>query len=128
MADPAIVTEWLEKADEDFRFAEANLRDGSGFYAQLCFHFQQAAEKYLKAYIICKGLPFDRVHDLVHLLKTCSAHTPEFSELKEECILLNTAYIETRYPVHWPTDYTRETTEQAQLAAGRIARMVREGL
>lgn len=128
MADPAIVTEWLEKADEDFLFAEANLRDGSEFYAQLCFHFQQAAEKYLKAYIIGKGLPFDRVHDLVHLLKTCSAHTPELSELKEECILLNTAYIETRYPVHWPTDYTRETTEQAQLAAGRIARMVREGL
>lgn len=128
MADPSIAREWLEKADEDFRFAEANLRDGSGFYAQLCFHFQQAAEKYLKAYIIGKGLPFDRVHDLVHLLKTCSAHSPEFSELKEECILLNTAYIETRYPVHWPTDYTRETTEQAQLAAGKIARMVREGL
>jgi len=128
MADPAIAREWLEKADEDFQFAEANLMDGSGFYAQLCFHFQQAAEKYLKAYIIGKGLSFDRVHDLVHLLKTCSAHATQFSELKEDCILLNTAYIETRYPVHWPTDYTRETTEQAQLAARKIARMVREGL
>lgn len=128
MADPVIVREWLEKADEDYLFAEANLRDGSEFYAQLCFHFQQAAEKHLKAYIIGKGLPFDRVHDIVHLLKTCATHAPEFSELKEECILLNTAYIETRYPVHWATDYTRETTEQAQLAAGRIARMVREGL
>lgn len=128
MADPSIAKEWLEKADEDFLFAEANLRDGSEFYAQLCFHFQQAAEKYLKAYIIGKGLPFDRVHDLVHLLKTCSAHAPEFSELKEECILLNTAYIETRYPVHWPTDYTRETTEQARVATGKIARIVREGL
>jgi len=128
MADPGIVREWLEKADEDFRFAEANLTDGSEFYAQLCFHFQQAAEKYLKAYIIGKNLQFDRVHDLVHLLKTCSTHAPEFSELKEDCILLNTAYIETRYPVHWPTDYTRETTQQAKLAAGRIARLVREGL
>ncbi len=128
MADPAIAREWLEKADEDFRFAEANLREGSGFYAQLCFHFQQAAEKYLKAFIIGKGLPFDRVHDLVHLLKTCSTLTPQFSELKEECILLNTAYIETRYPVHWPTDYTSETTEQAKIAADKIGRMVREGL
>lgn len=43
MADPAIVKEWLEKADEDFLFAETNLRGGSGFYAQICFHFQQAA-------------------------------------------------------------------------------------
>jgi HEPN domain-containing protein len=128
MADPSVTKEWLGKADDDFLFAEANLREGSGFYAQLCFHFQQAAEKYLKAYIIGKGLPFDRVHDLVHLLKTCSAHTPEFSELKEECIFLNTAYIETRYPVHWPTDYTRETTMEAHDAAEKIARMVREGL
>lgn len=128
MADPAIVREWLEKADEDFQFAEANLRDGSEFYAQICFHFQQAAEKYLKAYSIAKDLHFDRVHDLVHLLKTCSAHAQEFNELKEECIFLNTAYIETRYPVHWPTDYTRETAEQARLAAAKIAQMVREGV
>jgi HEPN domain-containing protein len=128
MADPSVVIEWLEKADEDFQFAEANLQDGSGFYAQLCFHFQQAAEKYLKAYIIGKELPFDRVHDLVHLLKTCTAHAPEFSKLKEECIFLNTAYIETRYPVHWPTEYSRNTAEEAHRAAGKIARKVREGL
>jgi ribosome-associated protein YbcJ (S4-like RNA binding protein) len=55
MADPSIVREWLDKADEDFRFAEANLREGSEFYAQICFHFQQAAEKYLKAFIIDNG-------------------------------------------------------------------------
>ena len=128
MADPAIVREWLGKADEDFNFAAANLREESGFYAQLSFHFQQAAEKYLKAYIIGKELPFDRVHDLVHLLKTCSAHEPTFKDLLEECILLNTAYIETRYPVHWPTDYTKETSVQAHLAATRIARAVHERL
>ena len=128
MADPTIVREWLEKANEDFNFATSSLRDGSGFYAQLCFHFQQAAEKYLKAYIIANNLNFDRVHDLVHLLKTCSAHSMEFCELKEECILLNTAYIETRYPVHWPIEYTRETALQAQNAAENIARKVRERL
>lgn len=128
MADPSVTKEWLGKADDDFLFAEANLREENGFYAQLCFHFQQAAEKYLKAYIIGKGLPFDRVHDLVHLLKTCSAHAPEFGELKEECIFLNTAYIETRYPVHWPTEYTRETAVEAHDAAEKIARLVRKGL
>jgi HEPN domain-containing protein len=44
MADISIVNEWLKKADEDFAFAESSLRDGSEFYAQICFHFQQAAE------------------------------------------------------------------------------------
>ena len=128
MADAAIIRAWLNKAEEDLRFAEANLLEGHEFFAQICFHFQQAAEKYLKAYIIGKGLDFGRVHDLVHLLRTCAAHDPTFDELKEDCILLNTAYIETRYPVHWPTNYTKETAEQAHAAAVAIAGKVRSQL
>jgi len=128
MADPSVIEEWLKMADDDFRFAETNLRGGSAFYAQICFHFQQAAEKYLKAYIIGKGLAFEKVHDLVHLLRTCPAAEPAFAVLKEDCILLNTAYIETRYPVHWPTDYTKEAAERARAAAVNIARMVRNQL
>lgn len=90
----------------------------------VCFHFQQAAEKYLKAYIINKGLKFDKVHDLVHLLRTWAVHEISFSELKEECIILNTAYIETRYPVHWPTDYSRNTAKHAQAATEKIREIV----
>lgn len=78
--------------------------------------------------IIGKCLAFEKVHDLVHLLKTCSAHEPAFATLKEDCILLNTAYIETRYPVHWPTSYEKETAEQSHTAAVNIARMVRNQL
>ena len=85
MADVVIVREWLDKAEDDFRFAEANILEGNEFFAQICFHFQQAAEKYLKAYIINKGLKFDKVHDLVHLLRTCAAHEISFSELKGGC-------------------------------------------
>jgi HEPN domain-containing protein len=44
MADPRIVQEWLEKAYEDFAFAQANLEDGKPFFAQICFHFHQSAE------------------------------------------------------------------------------------
>lgn len=113
---------------EDLRFAETNLLEGSEFFAQICFHFQQSAEKFLKAYIIAKELDFGKVHDLVHLLRTCAANDPTFADLKEDGILLNTAYIETRYPVHWPTNYTQETAEQAQAAASRIACLVRERL
>lgn len=124
MADASITKEWLKKAEEDLRFAEANLLEGNGFYAQICFHFQQAAEKLLKAYIISHGLDFGRVHDLVHLLRTCMIHDPTFADYKEDCILLNTAYIETRYPVSWPTDYTKETAEQAHQAVLRLAEKV----
>jgi HEPN domain-containing protein len=55
MADPSIINEWLTKADEDFGFAVSVLED-STFYAQICFHFHQSAEKYLKSFIIARDL------------------------------------------------------------------------
>jgi HEPN domain-containing protein len=82
----------------------------------------------LKAYIIRKGIACDKVYDLLDLLKNCSAFEPAFGELKEYCIFLNTAYLETRYPVHWPTSYTKETAERAYTAAVNIARIVRNKL
>ena len=65
MVDPHIVREWLDKADEDFRFAEINIKEDRGFYSQICFHFHQAAEKYLKACIIAFELEFKKIHDLI---------------------------------------------------------------
>ena len=47
MADPSVINEWLTKADEDFGFAVSVIED-STFYAPICFHFHQAAEKYFK--------------------------------------------------------------------------------
>ena len=126
MVDPTIVKEWLDKADEDLRFAESILKDGSVFYAQICFHFHQAAEKFLKTFIISRGLPFNKVHDLVNLLRVCTGNDQTLADLKEDCITLNSAYIETRYPVHWPTDYSKETAEQSLSAAQSIAFEVRK--
>ena len=56
MADPIIVREWILKADDDLNFANINLEEDSPFYAILCFHFHQSAEKYLKSYIIAYNL------------------------------------------------------------------------
>lgn len=68
MVDSQIITEWLKKADEDYEFAVSIVED-STFYAQICFHFHQAAEKYLKSFIIAKELEFKKIHDLLVLLK-----------------------------------------------------------
>ena len=70
MADARVITEWLRKADEDFAFA-ASLVGESTFYAQISFHFHQAAEKYLKSLIVAWDLEFRKIHDLQILLKVC---------------------------------------------------------
>lgn len=46
----------------------------------------------------------------------------------EECELLNAAYIDTRYPVHWPTDYSKEKAHKMLDAADLVAQKIKEVL
>lgn len=119
MADPRIISEWLQKADEDFDFA-ASIVEESPFYAQICFHFHQAAEKYLKSLIIARDLEFKKIHDLPVLLNTCLAIEPDLEMLSADCKFLNRFYIDTRYPVHWPSEYTKEEALKAKTAVENI--------
>ncbi|MBU1628144.1 HEPN domain-containing protein [bacterium] len=125
MVDPKIIKEWIEKAEEDFGFALVNLSDERDFYAQICFHFQQAAEKYLKAYVVAAELKFEKIHDLVRLLGICKEKDVSFDSLEEDCRFLSIFYIDTRYPVHWPANYTKEKAMEAQESAKRIRDLVK---
>ena len=96
MVDPQIIKEWLQKADEDFEFACSVIED-SPFYAQICFHFHQAAEKYLKSLIIAYNLEFKEIHDLPVLLKLSMVRNSGLEALMDDCTFLNAFYIEARY-------------------------------
>jgi HEPN domain-containing protein len=128
MADDKLVSEWLAKADDDYRFASVSLDENNDFYAYICFHFHQAAEKYLKAFIVAYDLEFEKIHDLTRLLKICSVKDSTLASLQEECIILNTSYIETRYPVSWPTDYTKEKAVRAREASRKIGEKIKANL
>jgi len=120
MADIEIIRDWVKKADEDFQFAVTNLKQQNSYYPQICFHFHQAAEKYLKAYIVANELEFRKIHDLPLLLKICSSKDSTLDVLRDACEYLNTYYIETRYPVHWPTNFSFEEAERALKGADQI--------
>jgi len=120
MAEPRLVREWLAKAAEEFAFARVNLEGGKPFYAQICFHFHQAAEKYLKAYIVGHDLDFRKLHDLPLLLSICAVHGPAADRLREAWQYLSASYVETRYPVHWPTHFSGEEAQLALQAADLI--------
>jgi HEPN domain-containing protein len=128
MVDVVIVREWFAKADEDFEFARINFEEGKSFFAQICFHFQQAAEKYLKCYVIAHELKFLKIHDLPLLLKICLSKDTSFEQLREDCEYLTTFYVDTRYPVHWPTQFSRQETQKAFLSTERIRSFVKNKL
>ncbi len=127
MVDQQVTSEWLKKPDEDFEFA-ASVIEESPFYAQICFHFHQAAEKYLKSYLIAAELEFKRIHDLPVLLKSCLLKEPGLESIVKDCKLLNRFYIDTRYPVHWPTEYTRQGAFEAKNAAEHIRDVIKNAL
>jgi HEPN domain-containing protein len=94
-----IAKEWITKAEEDFRYALVGL-EHSELFALVCFHFQQPAEKYLKAVIVEKELGFRPVHDLNELIAIIEKALPEARSIGEDCAFINPFYIDTRYPVH----------------------------
>lgn len=126
MVDSQIVNEWIEKADSDFQFAQESLQTGSKFYHLICFHFQQAAEKYLKAYIVAYELEFKKTHDLGELVQICQIKSSKFKNFKKEADFLTDFYLEPRYPEGFPSaTYTKGDATKAKNAAQAIGNFVK---
>lgn len=127
MAQIKVVRQWLEKAEEDFGFAKSNLeQQNNRYFSQICFHFQQAAEKYLKSYIVFKDLDFRKIHDLTELKKICMSNDEAFEGLSDACIFLTDYYIDTRYPVQWPSEISVKEALEAMDMTCKIRDFVKQ--
>ncbi len=93
------VDEWIAKAEGDFQTAQRELRARRApNYDAVCFHAQQCAEKYLKAFLIERKIPFRPIHDLEVLLGLIVPVSPEFEFVRDLLLLLNDYAVSFRYP------------------------------
>jgi HEPN domain-containing protein len=94
-----LAAEWLQKAEGDYATAgrETRARRHPNYDAA-CFHAQQAAEKYLKAFVQDHGLPAPRTHNLVELVELCLPLDAGFEFLRDLLILLDGYSVRYRYP------------------------------
>jgi HEPN domain-containing protein len=91
--------QWLEIADNDLTLAEFTSKNMWPVpYAIICFHCQQAVEKYLKRFLVMHDIAPPKIHDLEELLKLCTAIEPQFSAIYEKCSILSGYAVQTRYP------------------------------
>ena len=116
----ALTLEWIDKAEGDFHTAGREVRArNSPNYDAACFHCQQCAEKYLKAYLQEQGQRFPRTHDLVELLELCLLFDRSFETHRNLLKDLSRFAVEYRYPGD------SATREEARLAL-RTLKTVRD--
>lgn len=97
MAD--LLVEWVSKAEDDYQVAQREMRSrGKKSYDAICFHCQQAIEKYMKAFLYAKKVDFPKTHNLIELLRLCSPLDGSFEMYKDLLIELDRYGVRYRYP------------------------------
>jgi|GEM_PF-97042 len=107
---------WLIKARNDLKTAEneSKLSSEDMVTDAICFHSQQAVEKYLKAYLISKEIDFDKSHKLEYLLEICIEEDNDFSQV--DIGDLSFYAVEVRYPDDFYIPTEKEARESLEIA------------
>jgi HEPN domain-containing protein len=116
-----IVGDWVRKAEQDVRSAETLLAQDPPLLFPSCFHSQQAAEKYLKAYLAARRVEFPKTHSIRELLNLVATVDTAMAAALEPAAILTPYGVEARYPSDIPEPTGPETE-----GALRLARQVRD--
>jgi len=67
--NPETIGQWIIKAENDYRIGIHEMDEENPATDMICFHMQQCAEKYLKAYLAYKDSEIRKTHDIAVLFK-----------------------------------------------------------
>ena len=116
------------KAESDLKVAKDQLNTEEPATDAVCFHSEQCAEKYLKAYLICYRREIPRTHNIAELIFRCAEVNAQFKALLDTDIPLLTSYaVVMRYPGEELFPPVEEAREAVKLAE-RVKAFVLESL
>jgi len=94
------MNEWVNKAQQDYLVAIhlSSQENASLWYDTICFHCQQAVEKYLKAFLKMNNQIIPKIHDLVALMNLCKQFDNEIESMLLQLAHLNQYSVTFRYP------------------------------
>ncbi|OGP90464.1 MAG: hypothetical protein A2156_02910 [Deltaproteobacteria bacterium RBG_16_48_10] len=119
--------EWVQKAETDFKTAEHLFQSGPDFAEGAAFHSQQAAEKYLKAFLVWHQIEFQKTHDIETLLKLAGKVDSKIPDVLKDAVILTPYGVDYRYPGEYP-QVGRSDAEKAFLLADRVRTEIRNRL
>jgi HEPN domain-containing protein len=116
----AEAAKWVQKAEEDYCVASRLSKDMDDYSVPaVCFHSQQAVEKYVKALLVAVGIHFRKTHEIEELINLLpEENRPDIPPD------LQGSLTEYAVAVRYPSDSDMPTRSQAR-AALRVARKVR---
>ena len=95
---PNSVAWWRRFAEVDTLVIENELRAGVIPWSAVCFHAQQAAEKYLKALLIQRNVRPERTHELSDLVVAARKAGYALDGIDDDCTFLTPFAVDVRYP------------------------------
>ena len=119
--------EWVGKAESDFKTAEHLCQSGLDFLEGTAFHSQQAAEKYLKAFLVWHQIEFHKTHDIETLLRLAAKADENIPAILQDAVRLTPYGVEYRYPGDYPK-VTRSDAERALQLAELVRTEIRDRL
>lgn len=112
MAKEEIIKEWFGKGQKDIDDAEFLLKNDRAL-ENVAYHTHQAAEKYLKGFLLHNGWKLERVHDLVKLLEEAIRIDKSLNRFATTMRKITNFYIESRYPIGYEVKYTKQELKKA---------------
>ncbi|MGD0577757.1 MAG: HEPN domain-containing protein [Bryobacteraceae bacterium] len=122
-----VLRQWVGKAEHDLEAARRIMAIEEGCpFDTVCFHCQQAAEKYLKCLLTYLGIQAPRTHDL----KALAALIPSeqrFPVRVEDLAGLNPYAVDVRYADDWREPQLNDA-QRALALATKVRAAVRESM
>jgi HEPN domain-containing protein len=114
----ALARRWFQKAENDLLSVQNNLKAEQYASDTVCFHCQQAAEKYLKGFLAWHQMPFAKTHDLLDLLRRLmQISNMDAQMLSDNLLLLDRYSVSIRYPQEYEEEPDEEEVREAVEAA-----------
>lgn len=93
-----VTREWVRKAESDIAVARHLFKLKPLPNDEICFHSQQAIEKYFKSLLAEAGLPIQKTHDLIILLQQLLPGDATLRGLRRGLKAISRYAVEYRYP------------------------------
>ncbi len=116
---------WFKRAQKDIEDAELLLKE-SQTVENAALLVQQAIEKYLKGFLIYHNRELEKIHDLITLINYVTEIDNAFEEFVPPLRKITNFYFESRYPIAYEAEYTREEVKQSLKKAKKLIALIKE--